>query len=90
MINQKEWDRMITEKLYNPYKVCGNSFETVHMAQKRFNDSEYWKDRSAFEELKKCFKVAPDDMVLIPPVYFDHGNRISFGNHFYANTDLTI
>ena len=90
MINKTEWDRMIQGKLYNPYKVGGNTFETVHAAQKKFNESEYWHDKSAFEELKKCFKAAPDDMVLTPPVYFDHGNRISFGKHFYANTDLTI
>lgn len=64
--------------------------ENVHAAQKKFNESEYWNDKSAFEELKKCFKVAPVDMVLTPPVYFDHGDRISFGKHFYANTDLTI
>lgn len=55
-----------------------------------FNESEYWADSSAFEELKKCFRVAPDDMVLTAPVYFDHGDRVSFGNHFYANTGLTI
>ena len=90
MINKTEWDRMIQGKLYNPYKVGGNTFETVHAAQKKLNESEYWHDKSAFEELKKCFKSAPDDMVLTPPVYFDHGNRISFGKHFYANTDLTI
>ena len=90
MINKTEWDRMIQGKLYNPYKVGGNTFETVHAAQKKFNESEYWNDKSAYEELKKCFKAAPDDMVLTPPVYFDHGNRISFGKHFYANTDLTI
>ena len=90
MINKTEWDRMIQGKLYNPYKVGGNTFETVHAAQKKFNESEYWHDKSAFEELKKCFKSAPDDMLLTPPVYFDHGNRISFGKHFYANTDLTI
>lgn len=29
-------------------------------------------------------------MVLTPPVYFDHGDRVVFGNLFYANTDLTI
>ena len=29
-------------------------------------------------------------MVLTPPVYFDHGNRTSFGRHFYANTGLTV
>lgn len=90
MINENEWNRMINQKLYNPYKVGGDSFERVHAAQKKFNESEFWKDRTAFEELKKCFKTAPDDMALTPPVYFDHGNRVSFGKHFYANTDLTI
>lgn len=34
MINKTEWDRMIQGKLYNPYKVGGNTFETVHAAQK--------------------------------------------------------
>ena len=62
----------------------------MHAAQKLFNESVYWADSSAFEELKKCFQVAPDDMVLTAPVYFDHGDRVSFGNHFYANTGLTI
>ena len=90
MINKTEWDRMIQGKLYNPYKVGGNTFETVHAAQKKFNESEYWHDKSAFEELKKCFKSAPDDMLLTPPVYFDHGNRISFGKHFMLIQHLTI
>lgn len=90
MVNKTEWNRMIAGKLYNPYKIGDYSFEIVHAAQKKFNESEYWNDKSAFEELKKCFKVAPEDMVLTPPVYFDHGDRISFGKHFYANTDLTI
>ena len=81
---------MIAGKLYHPYSVGVNTFEKVHIAQKKFNESEYWHDKAAFEELKKCFKVAPDDMVLIPPVYFDHGDKISFGKNFFANTDLTI
>lgn len=90
MINEKEWNRSIAGSLYNPFKVGGDSFVKVHMAQKKFNESEFWRDRSAFDDLKKCFRVAPDDMVLTPPVYFDHGNRTSFGKHFYANTGLTI
>ena len=90
MKSQVEWDRMIEQKLYSPGKVGDDSWERVHVAQKRFNDSEFWKDKSALEELKKCFARASEDMVLTPPVYFDHGDRISFGNHFYANTDLTI
>ena len=90
MTNKVEWDRMIAGELYNPYRVGGDSFNRVHAAQKLFNESEYWADSSAFEELKKCFRAAPDDMALTAPVYFDHGDRISFGNHFYANTGLTI
>ena len=90
MINKTEWDRMIQGKLYNPYKVGGNTFETVHAAQKKFNESEYWHDKSAFEELIIFFKSATDYMLMTHHVYFEHGNRISFGKHFYANTDLTI
>lgn len=29
-------------------------------------------------------------MVLTPPFYCDHGDKIYFGKHFYANTGLTI
>lgn len=90
MTNKVEWDRMIAGELYSPYRVNDHSFSRVHAAQKLFNESVYWADSSAFEELKKCFRVAPDDMVLTAPVYFDHGDRVLFGNHFYANTGLTI
>jgi maltose O-acetyltransferase len=90
MISDYEWERMIGQKLYNPYKVGDTSFERVHAAQKKFNESDFWEDRTALDELRKCFREAPRDMVLTPPVYFDHGDRISFGKHFYANTDLTI
>lgn len=90
MKSQFEWDRMIGQKLYTPWKVGGESWGKVHVAQKKFNDSEFWWDRGPLEELKKCFAKAPEDMMLTPPVYFDHGDRTSFGNHFYANTGLTI
>ncbi len=85
MKSQIEWDRMIGQKLYKPSKVKDHSWEKVHIAQKRFNDSEFWKDKSAFEELKKCFANAPDDMVLTPPVYFDHGDRVVFWSKFFCN-----
>ena len=90
MKNEFEWNCMMNEKLYSPAKVGDDSWDRVHIAQIKFNESEFWRDRSAFEELKKCFGKAPEDMVLVPPVYFDHGDRVFFGNHFYANTDLTI
>lgn len=63
MVNKTEWNKMIAGKIYNPYKVDDSSFGIVHAAQKKFNESEYWHDKSAFEKLKKCFKVAPEDMV---------------------------
>lgn len=85
-----EWSRMIAGKLYSPFRVGDDSWGIVHVAQKKFNDSEFWHDRSALNELRKCFGAAPEDIVLTPPVYFDHGDRVFFGKHFYANTDLTI
>lgn len=90
MKSKFEWDRMMKQQLYSPYKVGDDSWEKVHIAQKRFNESEFWHDTKALEELKKCFGKATKNMVLTPPVYFDHGDRIFFGEHFYANTDLTI
>lgn len=90
MKSEIEWTRMMEGKLYSPGKVGDDSWERVHEAIYAFNNSAFWKDKSALNELKKCFGRAPEDMVLTPPVYFDHGNRIYFGKHFYANTDLTI
>lgn len=90
MKSEFEWNRMMEQRLYSPYKVGDHSWEKVHVAQKRFNESEFWHDTHALEELKKCFGKATENMVLTPPVYFDHGDRVFFGEHFYANTDLTI
>lgn len=90
MKSEFEWNRMMAQQLYSPYKVGDDSWERVHAAQKKFNESEFWHDSGALEELKKCFGKATDNMVLTPPVYFDHGDRVFFGEHFYANTGLTI
>ena len=90
MKSEFEWERMMSGKLYNPMKVGDGSWEKVRQAVKLFNESEFWKDNSALENLKKCFGRAYDDLVLTPPVYFDHGDRIYFGKNFYANTGLTI
>lgn len=90
MKSEAEWNRMMEGKLYSPGKVGDDSWERVHEAVYVFNNSAFWKDKSALNELRKCFGRAPEDLVLTPPVYFDHGDRIYFGKHFYANTDLTI
>lgn len=85
-----EKERMMAGKLYHPYKVSDNPWATIRGACKKFNDSAFWDDRSALDELRTYFANAPKDMVLTPPFYCDHGDRIFFGNHFYANTGLTI
>jgi len=90
MKSEVEWNRMMEGKLYSPSKVGDDSWERVHEAVHLFNHSRFWKDQSALNELRKCFGRAPEDMILTPPVYFDHGDRVFFGRHFYANTDLTI
>ena len=44
-MNQMEWDRMMKQKLYNPFAVGDGSFERVHAAQRRFNASDDLNDR---------------------------------------------
>lgn len=86
-MNDKE--RMFAGKLYSPFKV-ESQWKEIHAAIKKFNDSNFWEDSTALNELKELFLSTGDGFVLTPPFYCDHGNKISFGNHFYANTDLTI
>ena len=53
MKSEFEWNRMIGQQLYSPYKVGGDSWTRVHVAQKAFNESEFWHDRSALEDPQK-------------------------------------
>ncbi len=85
-----ERERMISGKLYNPYMISDNPWAEIRAACKKFNESDFWSDRSALDELKVHFAEAGEDMVLTPPFYCDHGDKIYFGKHFYANTGLTI
>lgn len=85
-----ERERMLAGKLYNPFKVEGVEWAKVRSLIKKFNDSEFWNDDSALNELKKIFASVGENVVLTPPFYCDHGSKITFGNHFYANTGLTI
>lgn len=84
-----EKERMLTGKLYNPFKIQ-SQWNEIRKAIKKFNDSNFWEDTTALKELQKLFLSTGEDFVLTPPFYCDHGDKISFGNHFYANTDLTI
>lgn len=94
MLKRKEYimtekERAFAGKLYCPFKV-ESQWVQIHEAIKKFNDSEFWKDPNPLEDLKKLFLSVGEGVVLTPPFYCDHGNKITFGNHFYANTGLTI
>ena len=80
---------MLAGLLYNPF-LLESSWNIAREAVKRFNDSEFWKNDDALRELKKIFAAVGEDVVLTPPFYCDHGSKITFGDHFYANTGLLI
>ena len=85
-----EKELMFSGKLYHPYKVQDNPWEDVRAACKKFNEADPREYGKAMEALKPYFAKAEDDLILTPPFFCDHGDRISFGKHFYANTGLTI
>lgn len=84
-----EMERMIAGRLYNPYRV-ESQWLTIRAAVKRFNDSCFWMDQEPLNALKKLFGSAGEKVVLTPPFYCDHGDKIFIGESFYANTGLTI
>ena len=88
-MSMTENERMLAGLLYDPFRA-ETPWSTAREAVKRFNDSEFWKNDDALRELKKIFAAVGEDVVLTPPFYCDHGSKITFGNHFYANTGLTI
>lgn len=82
-------ERMIAGKLYDPYKA-ESQWMAVRGAVKEFNDSFFWQSQDALDHLKTFFGRVGENVVLTPPFYCDHGDKIRIGSHFYANTGLTI
>lgn len=87
-MNEKE--RMKKGLLYNPFKVNDNQWYKIRPLCKKFNESYFWKDRSALDKLLACFGKAHEDSILTAPFYCDKGYNIYLGKRFYANTNLTI
>lgn len=82
-------ERMLAGKLYNPYKVESQWYR-IRAAVKAFNDCNFWEDEAPLEHLKSLLGKVGKQVILTPPFYCDHGDKIEIGNHFYANTGLTI
>lgn len=45
--NMTERERMISGKLYNPYMISDNLWAEIRAACKKFNEYDFWSDRSA-------------------------------------------
>ena len=83
-------ERMLSGKLYNPYKVGDNSWERSREALEKFNSMSYKQEKERMEILRELFGALGEDAVIVPPFYCDKGPQIRIGKHFYANTGLLI
>lgn len=87
-MNDKE--RMLSGKLYNPYKVNDNAWERSREALEKFNSMPYRQEKGRMQALRDIFGRLPEDAAITPPFYCDKGSQIYVGKHFYANTELLI
>lgn len=87
-MNEKE--RMLSGKLYNPYKVGDGSWEKSREALEKFNTMSYKQEKERMQVLRDLFGKLAEDAVITPPFYCDKGPQIYIGKHFYANTGLLI
>lgn len=85
-----EKERMLSGKLYNPYKVNDNIWEKNREILEKFNTLSYKDLKEGMLLLKEIFGHLEEDAVIIPPFYCDKGPQIQIGKHFYANTGLLI
>lgn len=83
-------ERMLSGKLYNPYKVGDNSWERSREALEKFNSMSYRQEKERMEILRELFGALGENAVIVPPFYCDKGPQIHIGRHFYANTGLLI
>lgn len=82
--------RQANGELYNPFQTGGDDWLKARQLCHAFNLSAFWEDSAPLTTLRGIFAASYDDLILTPPFYCDHGSKISFGKHCYANTGLTI
>ena len=83
-------ERMLSGKLYHPYKVKDNIREKNRETLEKFNNLSYRKRSEGMALLRNHFGKLPKDAHITPPFYCDKGSQIFIGKHFYANTGLII
>ena len=87
-MNEKE--RMLSGKLYNPYRVDNPEWLDAKEKMMAFNNSTWPIGSEQMNLLRNVFAKLGDNALIIPPMFFDHGWKISIGDHFFANTGFTV
>ena len=88
-MNDKE--RMMKGLLYNPYKVDNPQWLTGKKILKQFNEIKADELDKGIDILKPLFHYIGKDTYIVPSLYYDHGDKLSIGEHCFINTDfLTI
>lgn len=81
-------ERMIAGKLYDSYKA-ESQWMAVRGAVKEFNDSFFGKARMT-NHLKTFFGRVGGNVVLTPPFYCDHGDKIRIGSNVVIGSGCVI
>lgn len=85
-----EKERMLSGKLYCPFKVGDNTWEKSREVLEKFNSMPWHQEKERMQLLLEIFGHLEEDAVIVPPFYCDKGTQIYIGKHFYANTGLLI
>ena len=85
-----EKERMLSGKLYCPFKVGDNTWEKSREVLEKFNSMPWHQEKERMQLLREIFGHLEEDAVIVPPFYCDKGTQIYIGKHFYANTGLLI
>lgn len=85
-----EKERMLSGKLYNPFKVNDNIWNTNRQTLEKFNSISLTRHGEGMALLRNIFGKLPEDACIVPPFYCDKGPQIYVGKHFYANTGLIV
>lgn len=85
-----EKERMLSGKLYCPFKVGDNTWEKSREVLEKFDSMPWHQEKERMQLLQEIFGHLEEDAVIVPPFYCDKGTQIYIGKHFYANIGLLI
>ncbi|MCI5773043.1 MAG: sugar O-acetyltransferase [Erysipelotrichaceae bacterium] len=82
----KQNERMVQGYLYHYPSLDLKRTNANREKMWAFNHSNHNGDITLLQDVINM----QEDVMIIPPLYFDHGFNIEVGSHFFANTNTTI